>query len=244
MPKTLFYSVAHYYDVSSKRKNLYKNINSHLKQFLNIKDEDKEFILVSAIDTPRGHVRYKNVEEDLLNHCKKSTSNYPVHVVIYYNWGGTIAALWECYNYLNNNSKNGYVAHFEEDFGPKDNNWFLDSIELLKDDVIYIGESNKGRIKRENDDRRLTARLFKNQPRLGNPEVWTDGGFYFSSTDRLKVIAETIGCFHKGNQNTKYINRLDGISLGEVGFPTLLYHNNLRFDILNRDTYFVNEWNN
>ena len=61
--------------------------------------------------------------------------------------------------------------------------------------------------------------------------------------NKLKVIAETISCFHKGNQNTKYLKPRDGISLGEVGFPTLLYHNNLRFTVLNRNIYFVNEWN-
>ena len=47
----------------------------------------------------------------------------------------------------------------------------------------------------------------------------------------------------KGNVNTKYNRILDGISIGEVGFPTLIYHAGLKFDILNRNDYFVNEWN-
>lgn len=238
----LYYSVAHYYDISSKRKRKkYRNIDNHIKQFLNVENKHKEFILVSAVDTPRGDIHYTNVKEHLTNYCKKIIPNYPVHIIIYYNWGGTIAALWECYKFLQ--LKNGYIAHFEEDFGPKNNNWYLDSIKLLKDGIMYVGESNLGRIKRENDDGRITFKLHKGQPRLGNPEVWTDGGFYFSSINKLKVIAETISCFHKGNQNTKYLKPRDGISLGEVGFPTLLYHNNLRFTVLNRNIYFVNEWN-
>lgn len=244
MTEILYYSVAHYFDVSStRRNNKYKNIDNHIGQFLNIENEEKEFILVSAIDKPRGDIYYKTVKEELLNYCKKKIDKYPVHIITYYNWGGTIAALWECYNYLNNNSKNGYIAHFEEDFGPKNSNWYLDSIMLLKDNIIYIGESKKGRIKMADDDKRLTGPRYYKQPRLGNPEVWTDGGFYFSTISKLRIIGEKVGCFHKGDKNTKYNNKLDGISLGEVGFPTLLYHNNLKFDVLNRKTYFINEWN-
>ena len=198
MNEILYYSVAHYFDISSKRKNnKYKNIDNHISQFLNIENEEKEFILISAVDKPRGDIYYKTVKEELSDYCKKKIDKYPVHVIIYYNWGGTIAALWECYNYLNNTYKNGYIAHFEEDFGSKNNNWYLDSIMLLKDDISYVGESNIGRIKQKDDDSRLTSITYKNQPRLGNPEVWTDGGFYFSTLSNLGIIEEKIGCFHK-----------------------------------------------
>ena len=245
MDEILYYSVAHYFDVSSERRNnIYKNIDNHIEQFLNIKEERKEFILISSVDKPRGDIYYQNVKEKLLNYCKQKIKNHPVHIITYYNWGGTIAALWECYKYLNNLSKNGFVAHFEEDFGPRNNKWYPSSKKLLKEDIIYVGESTIGRIKEHNDNNRLTYPLFKNHPRLGDPEVWTDGGFYFSSVKKLRIIDSKIGCFHKGNQNIKYVNILDGISIGEVGFPTLLYHKNLKFDVLNRSKYFINEWNN
>ena len=58
----LYYSVAHYYDISSKRKRKkYRNIDNHIKQFLNVENKHKEFILVSAVDTPRGDIHYTNV---------------------------------------------------------------------------------------------------------------------------------------------------------------------------------------
>ena len=244
MTEILYYSIAHYFDVSSERRNnKYKNIDNHIKQFLDIENEDKEFILVSSVNKPRGNIYYKTVKDDLIKYCKKKIDKYPIHVIIYYNWGGTIAALWECYKYLNNLSKNGFVAHFEEDFGPKNNKWYYNSKNLLKEDIIYVGESNIGRIKKNNDDNRLTYPSYQNQPRLGDPEVWTDGGFYFSTVKKLRIIDRKIGCFHKGDQNIRYENILDGISLGEVGFPTLLYHNNLKFDVLERSEHFINEWN-
>jgi hypothetical protein len=137
----------------------------------------------------------------------------------------------------------GYVAHFEEDFGPQNTLWYNKSLELLTSDKIYIGESSIGRIKTRNDDNRMGWNMYAGQPRLGNPEVWTDGGFYFTTIDNLKQIESKIGIFHKGNTNNKYNNILDGISLGEVGFPTLLFHAGFKFDVLNRTTYFINEWN-
>ena len=64
-----------------------------------------------------------------------------------------------------------------------------------------------------------------------------------SSICNLKTIEEKIGIFHKGQQKSKFNRILDGISIGEVGFPTLLYHAGFKFDILNRTDYFINEWN-
>lgn len=54
---------------------------------------------------------------------------------------------------------------------------------------IYIGESNK---KKNNDDERLTYWQYKNSTRVGSPEVWTDGGYYFSTIKNLKLIDEKI----------------------------------------------------
>ena len=146
------------------------------------------------------------------------------------------------------NNLEGYIAHFEEDFGPilGHDNWYNDSKKLLTDDIQYVGESTIGRIKiadpntGQNDDGRLIS-----QPggtRLALPEVWTDGGYYFTTISKLKVVETSIGIFHKGNQNTKYTNFEDGISLGEVGFPTLLHHAGFKFACLIRHTYFNNEW--
>lgn len=241
----LYYSVAHYYDVSSQRKkNKYTNIKNHITQFKQLDNIDKVFIIVTAVDAPITDSNYYNhVKVDLHALCKQYLPDHNVYIIVKFNWGGTIAALWYTYKFLSSHNKEGYVAHFEEDFGPKNSNWYSVAKEKLTDNIIYVGESNIGRIKSRNDDGRKTSPMHINQPHLKTPEVWTDGGFYFSTVERLKIIENKIGIFHKGNINTKYSNLLDGISLGEVGFPTLLFHAGLKFDILNRSNYFINEWN-
>lgn len=247
----LYYSITHYFDVSDKRsKAKYEHIFNHINAFLNINEVNKEFIVISFIDTERGNERYNIVKKDLQEFCQKHLPNHKVHIEVKYNWGGTIAALWYTYTYLKNNNLEGYISHFEEDFGPDPksdtNNWYNDSKNLLTNDIQYVGESTNGRIKiadpitGQNDDGRLTS-----QPggtRLALPEVWTDGGYYFTTLSKLKVVENAIGIFHKGNQNTKYINLEDGISIGEVGFPTLLHHAGFKFACLIRPTYFNHEW--
>lgn len=247
----LFYSIAHYYDVdkdvhyyygTSRGNKKYKNIESHINAFKKINIANKSFVITSVINTARGDKRYETVKNDLYTFCKNLIPNNDIYVIVEYNWGGTIAGLWNAYKLLKD--KEGYIAHFEEDFGPKNTKWFEDSVKLLvNNNYIYIGESNIGRIKKLNDDSRLTFWQYKNSTRLGDPEVWTDGGYYFSTIKNLKLIDEKIGCFHKGNQNTKYINLTDGIDFGEVGFPTLLHHAGFKFNVLKREDYFVNEWN-
>ena len=247
-----FYSIAHYYDVSDKRKNKkYEHILKHIEAFQKIKEINKELIIVSFVDTPRGNIHYENVKIDLQNFCNKHLPNYKSNIIVKYNWGGTIAALWYSFLFLKENKikDSSYIAHFEEDFGPIDERFFTESKKILNrqsSENIYVGESNKGRIKiaspktGQNDDNRLYS-----QPgcsRLAIPEVWTDGGYYFSSLYKLKKIEKKIGIFHKGNKNIKYSNKEDGISIGEVGFPTLLYHSKFNFECLNRKDYFINEW--
>ena len=58
----------------------------------------------------------------------KLLPNNKFHIIVPFNWGGTIAALWNVYNFLKD--KEGYVAHFEEDFGPSNNKLLIDSIKL------------------------------------------------------------------------------------------------------------------
>jgi len=244
----LWYSVAHYFDVAShRRSNMYKNIDRHIGCFNSLNLPKKTFILISAINTPRPQEeRYSVVGKHIESYCKDRVNEgceVKIHVV--YNWGGTISALWRTYEAMQDAicHDDERVAHFEEDFGPNDDTWYAAAGALLKDNIIYVGESNNGRIKMGNDDQRLTGRGFSGTPRLGMPEVWTDGGFYFSTMGRLREIASRVGIFHKGNQETKYSNVIDGISLGEVGFPTLLFHAGMKFAVLPRDAHFRHEWN-
>jgi hypothetical protein len=239
----LYYSVAHYFDVKGSRKGaMYAHISSHIKEFLNTDEMNKEFVLVSFIDSERGNERYDIIKKELEDFCQNQLPHHKVHVIVEYNWGGTIAGLWYSYLYLKSNSLQGYIAHFEEDFGPKNNNWYKDARDNLKEDIIYVGEVNGGRIKRGDDDNRLSRGKHDDQPRLGDPEVWTDGGFYFSTIEKFMLVEEKVGTFHKGDQNTKYDRMIDGISLGEVGFPTLLHHANFTFSFLPRAKYFRHEW--
>tara|TARA_B100000900_G_scaffold218746_3_gene185346 strand:- start:11664 stop:12419 length:756 start_codon:yes stop_codon:yes gene_type:complete len=247
----LYYSVAHYYDVdldthyrygTARGKNKYKNIESHINVLKKLDIKDKAFVLTSTINAEKGDKRYEEVKNELYNFCKKLLPNNEIYVIVTYNWGGTIAALWNAYKLLK--GKEGYLAHFEEDFGPLNNKWYVDSINILNNtDVVYVGESTTGNIKKGNDDGRLYGYKYKNVPRLGNPEVWGDGGYYFSNLKNLEIIENKIGIFHKGDKNTKYVNLIDGISFGEVGFPTLIYHAKLKFKVLKRSEYFNNEWN-
>tara|TARA_B110001450_G_C17635506_1_gene487001 strand:- start:5 stop:754 length:750 start_codon:yes stop_codon:yes gene_type:complete len=247
----LYYSVAHYYGVGNtthykygkaRIKNKYKNIESHINAFKKVENVNKIFVLTSSINDKRGDKKYDEVKEDLYTFCKKLLPDNDVFIIVKYNWGGTIASLWYVHNLLK--GKEGYIAHFEEDFGPNNIKWYEDSVNILKKDkLIYLGESNSGKIKRGNDDGRLTGHLFEGHKRLGNPEVWTDGGYYFSTLKNLQIMEEKIGIFHKGDKNKKYETYLDGITLGEVGFPTLLYHANLKFKVLKRSEYFTHEWN-
>ena len=247
----LFYTVVHYFDDKqrwkSERRNpkmKYNNIKKHIKCFLNLDIKDKKFILISAIDNPRGDKRYNVVKKELTNICKELLPEISFNVIVRFNWGGTIAALWDYYLTIKNSKihDKSYIAHFEEDFGPKDNSWFVECKRLLEENNnIYVGETTIGRVKRENDDNRQGPD-HAGQPHLADPEVWTQGGLRFTTIGRLKKIEKKIGIFHKGNPNILYRHRIDGISIGEVGFPTLLHHNGFNFGCLHRDTYFIHEW--
>ena len=152
----LYYSIAHYYDRKGARNSIkYDNIKKHIGAFLNIEEADKEFILVSFIDTPRGEKRYEDIKRHLEDFCQKYLPNKNYHVIIEYNWGGTIAALWYTHMFLSSNKKKGYVVLMEEDFGPKDNHWYSAAKKKLLNNIIYVGESNIGRIKSNNDDNRI-----------------------------------------------------------------------------------------
>ena len=223
----LIYSVCYYYG-----KNKTSNIVNHLKAFLQIQNE-KKFVVTLMMDDV-------DAEISLSKTIDKYTKDY--EIIPCFNWGGTILGLWSTYQYCKENYPNCYLAHFEEDFGPCNQLWFPNAKDKLKDDVIFVGESRTGKIKTGNDDERMTCPIYYDSIRMANPEVWTDGGFYFSTLSRLKKMEEKIGIFHKGDPSKKWKHILDGIDYGEVGFPTLLYHNGFKFDVLNRKDYFKNEW--
>ena len=95
----LYYSIAHYYDISKtndkRKKETYNHIIKHIEAFIDIKDDKKEFILVSFVDAPREQDHYYSyVKIHLEEFCNKYLPNYKFHVIIEFNWGGTIAGLW------------------------------------------------------------------------------------------------------------------------------------------------------
>lgn len=228
------YSICYYYG-KNKKSNLY----NHIQQFNNLTDvEDKRFIMVIMVDDLN---QSDQIKEEFSNIISQNCPDFDI--ITCYNWGGTIVALWLIHKYIENTLPDDtLVTLFEEDFGPKDSSWFNDAMTKLEDDIIYVGETTTGKIKRENDDGRKTGAQHRNTHMFGHPEVWTDGGFYFTTSNRLKIIEEKIGIFHKGNHETKYSNQIDGIAFGEVGFPTQLNNVGLKFTPLYRHDYFINEW--
>lgn len=223
----LVYSICYYYG-----KNKLSNIVNHINQYQLIND-NKIFIIVVMLDD----MTFAEIVENEISLFIKNTGTVPI-VITSYNWGGTISALWSVHLYIKHQPKT-FVALFEEDFGPKNEKWYNDAIKLLSDEMIYVGENTNGKLKTGNDDGRM---MLGHEAKFGYPELWTDGGFYFSDSNRLQIIENTIGIFHKGDQNTKYTNREDGINFGEVGFPTCLHKNGFKFTSLLRNKYFINEW--
>ena len=229
----LFYSICYYHG-----KNKLSNLNNHLKQFKNLEVDNKHFTMVVLIDD----INEKSNVEEYFNNVI-SNHNIQHNVIVNYNWGGTILGLWLVYQCVKEkyNKENPYVCMFEEDYGPQDTRWYHKSLELLTNDIIYIGETTTGNIKQGNTDGRLVGRQHQGGHMFGN-ETWTDGGYYFTTLDKLKTMEDKIGIFAKGNPNTKYTNQIDGINYGEVGFPTQLYNSGLRFVPIHRTAYFINEW--
>ena len=235
----LLYSICFYYG-----KNNTSNIKNHLESFSKIRNHNDLFILTVMIDSKEQPIHEET--KQILSTFIKSHSDLPFVILTGFNWGGTIVGLWMTYQYGKENHKEAYITHFEEDFVPNNNNWYSKSKKLLKDDIIYVGECvgngnyNINKKYLECDDWiNYKKRVKINSANESyNHAVWTEGGFYFSKINRLMLVEKKIGIFHKGNQNTKYHHDLDGIDLGEVGFPTLLFHNDFKFTSLKRETYF------
>ena len=239
----LLYSICYYYG-----KNKTSNIIYHLDAFAKVRKDGDLFILNVMIDSHEQTLHDET--KQILSSIIKSHIDCPFVILTSFNWGGTIVGLWMAYQYGKESHKDAYIAHFEEDFLPHNVNWFIDSVKLLEANNIYVGEcigSGFNHTWRE-DKKYLECKNwidYKNR-HLRNPSkniyfnhaVWTEGGFYFSKIDLLKQIDNKIGIFHKGNQESKWNHDLDGIELGEVGFPTLLFHNGFTFSSLYRSLYF------
>ena len=231
----LLYGIC-YYEGSGKTHN----ITRHVDIFNNLDVEHKQFVVTVMSDNPEPR-RPPEVPDDAI-------------VINSFNWGGTIAGLWvffkECKGLF---PANTVTAFFEEDFYPTNPDWLEDARRLLDCDNIYVGEHL-----REFWDAKVIENNTKYMNPIGNWSVhehvaldvykandvdldhlrWTDGGFYFSTIKNLKQIEDKIGVFHKGNQQTKYHHTIDGILLGEVGFPSLI-NKHFKFTGLARADYFI-----
>lgn len=175
------------------------------------------------------------------------------NIITTYNWGGTICGLWKTYDFYKNYNHENYIAFFEEDFNPINNLWLEDSIKLLNTDkYIYIGEHIPSISNPEcnfdykkvilNDKRLLFGNrydiVYKEYKLNINDSVYTDGGYYFSSIKKFHEMELKIGRFHKGNMESQYSHVIDGVILGEVGFPSQVY---LHFNFIGlvREKYFI-----
>lgn len=246
---SLIYSICYYYG-----KNNILNLLRHLDIFSKINQENDIFILNVMIDSHCENF-HNDIKFTLSKIIKDNNNNINYIILTNFNWGGTILALWMTTEYCieNNTDDSTYIALFEEDFIPINNNWYNDSKLLLsKDKYIYIGEHIRSKSPEckninnrkivINDNRINNNKCFKNIYNEYNMEindsVYTDGGFYFSSMLNLKQIKKKIGIFHKGNCKTKWDHVIDGIIIGEVGFPSLV-NKYFNFIGLDREKYFI-----
>jgi len=228
----IHYGICYYYG-----KNKISNIYKHYEVFKRIKNPNKTFWLVLTIDE-KDEKKRSDISKKLLNNL-----NLDIKYIHDFNWGGTVAALHLLYQYLKVYlKKDAYIAFFEEDFTPINDNWLNDAIKYLPGNY-YIGEGNVPsfenlslcQLKLTNSRKMRNYKFIK----LYDTECWTDGGFYFSTISNFDKIYDKIGIFHKGDQETKYNHDNDGIDRGEVGFPSALYKNNLKFSGLYRGKYFT-----
>lgn len=222
-------------------KNKISNIQRHFKTFqsINLPPQNKQFYIVFNIDNHNENERNK-IAQQIIN-----SSNLPItNFLTDYNWGGTIAALYKLYSHLQNHPiQDSYLAFFEEDFHPINSNWLPHAIIHLRDNQMIGEGTNPSNHPHLCNPKKTSGRWMAAYKciKLKTPEFWTDGGFYFSTITKFKQINQKIGIFHKGNQNTKYHHGHDGIDIGEVGFPTLLHHNNFKIAGLHRRKYFVHQ---
>jgi hypothetical protein len=225
----IIYGICYYYN-----RHLVQNIQTHfecMKKFQTKYPEYSfEMIVNCMMDETNEDIREENI--------KKLSTLFPITFLHDFNANGTIQGLYNTYLYCKEKKySNTYIMYFEEDFFPTNVSLLEQSLQLLTPNIIYVGETTTGDLKktffRQNVCLKKTSHDFGSEL-----EVWTDGGFYFSSLENFEKIENKIGPFHAGDPTKQYNHAIDGIDLGEVGFPTRLYHTGFSFTYVYRATFF------
>ena len=217
-----------------------KNLIRHIDIFNTLKNNifrDSNWICIINVMIDEHH----EIKRGELINKMRVDYNISNEIIITHNFNssGTIGGLDDTFSYLSNhNMNNFYILYFEEDFYAINMEFLKESIIQLQDDITYVGEITYDKLSIKQTTNRGNALLKTSHSYNSDLEVWTDGGYYFTTFERLNVVKNTIGNFHCGDKSTKYNHQIDGIDYGEVGFPTRLFHNNFKFIALPRQLYF------
>jgi hypothetical protein len=216
----IVYGICVYYGYF-REQNIYKHLEVYNQLLASYPSYTFKFIINLMIDNKH------KIDRDMIVETIKV--KFPSHIIFLnnYNYGGTIAGLYDTYEYLKkNNMYDSYIMYFEEDFYAINPAFLEISIKLLEH-YIYIGEVT------------FLTKGIKSREHSKKIQHWTDGGYYFSSYEKFNTIYTAIGPFHKGNTTIKYNHQIDGIELGEVGFPTMIHNAGFQFIGIPRNEYFV-----
>ena len=177
----------------------------------------------------------ERIAEDIRIYIKDTTGEESI-VLHNFNYGGTIAGLYDTFQYMKMiTATDSYLLYFEEDFYATNFTFLEESLRQLPGH-IYVGETTLSCAPFYKD---TSTRGGNAKHNVHRHERWKDGGYYFSSYVNLLQIEKAIGTFHKGDQQKRYDHQIDGIDIGEVGFPTLLHHEGFSFIGLPRYNYFI-----
>lgn len=221
-----------------KKENILKHISVYNKLKETYPEHTFQMILNIMIDD-KDEINRQHIIDLISHEINASTNN--IKLTHNYNYGGTIAGLYDTYVYMKQyNLTDYYVMYFEEDFTATNMGFITISLELLNThNYDYIGETTKLTQSIKIEGSRGNSKIKVSRNYNSETEYWTDGGYYFSSYEKLNKIYNKIGRFHKGNIDIKYDHAIDGIDYGEVGFPTLLKYNGFNFIGLPRKQYFI-----
>ena len=180
-----------------------------------------------------------------------------VKILYWYNSGGTVKSMWNVYKYLTQNSiSSKYFTTFEDDVLYADDfklepyvNKYLDNGYIFVG-ALYINNKND---KDYNDDMIKNGYKYMQKPYNKKRHVPFVKGFknseliwcedpYIMYFKNLKIIEDNVGKFTLA-PNTRYDYAEHGINYGEVGFPTRLYNNGMRFFGIQKK-YILKDLNN
>lgn len=231
----LVYSVCYYLD-----RNHVFNIKRHLDQIELLRKEGLNVLPIFVCCT--NNLEEEHVEPGLIKLLCAFDKyiNVTVQLSFLFNWGGTIAALWHTWKeFVEKLGQSEVVTvHFEEDFHAKNLSWVYAADRKLIHNISYVGDFVQSQQTTSVAEYKKTTARKRSRIKVHEEEVWTDGGYYYSTKSRLAEMERVVGIFHKGDTSTRYNHQVDGIDYGEVGFPTSLWHAGLRFTSLLRDDYF------